>query len=42
MSKNTIENLIKKALKETKIIEAEVSAGPENTMFNLKVDVSNK
>ena len=31
-----------KGKKRTKIKEAEVSAGPENTMFNLKVDVSNK
>jgi len=27
---------------DKKLKEAEVSAGPENTMFNLKVDVSNK
>ena len=71
MTKNTLEHLIKKALKEAKkdgglskpkpkpkpqakqhhpwaligvdnIREAEVTAGESNTMFNIKVDVSNK
>ena len=60
MTKNTLETLIKQALKEAKTTpeelvkksptkkskkikkEAEVAAGESNTMFNIKVDVSNK
>ena len=54
MSNNILKELITKALKEVKITpkedqkgkgkvkEAEVTVGESNTMFNLKVDVSNK